>query len=210
MNSQHKVVKLSSTICAACISVISIIVSYAFNLTYKSWWPVFAFISLLVILYSFWFDIVLCKKEDNEKLKNDINNYKNQIINNAQIEAKKIIDNANRYNNEIENKCKKIIKEAEKIKTDKEFSLKLQERYLQLIKIHTIRVANFRKNYNEHTDSHVERMKKNNVEQYKINKYIKYRKKQYYQLDKPNIPDMEEKATIRFIIASLSDELESI
>jgi NAD-dependent DNA ligase len=53
-------------------------------------------------------------------------------------------------------------------------------------------------------------MKKNNVEQYKINKYIKYRKKQYYQLDKPNIPDMEEKATIRFIIASLSDELESI
>ena len=81
MNNQHKVVKLSSTICATCISVISIFLSYAFDLTDKSWWPVFAFISLLVILYSLWFDIVLCKKKDNEKIKNDINNYKNQIIN---------------------------------------------------------------------------------------------------------------------------------
>ena len=113
MNNQHKVVKLSSTICATCISVISIFLSYAFDLTDKSWWPVFAFISLLVILYSFWLDIVLCKK-------NDINNYENIIINNAQIEAKKIIDNANIYNNDIENICKKILKEAEKIKEDKE------------------------------------------------------------------------------------------
>ena len=88
MNSQHKIVKLSSTICATCISVISIIFSYFFDLTDKSWWPVFAFISLLVILYSLWFDIVLCKKKDNEKIKNDINNYKNQIINNAQIKEK--------------------------------------------------------------------------------------------------------------------------
>ena len=128
MNSQHKIVKLSSTICATCISVISIIFSYFFDLTDKSWWPVFAFISLLVILYSFWLDIVLCKK-------NDINNYENIIINNAQIEAKKIIDNANIYNKEIENKCKKTLKEAEKIKIDKEFSLKFQENYLKLIRI---------------------------------------------------------------------------
>ena len=210
MNSQNKVVKLSSTICAACISVISIIVSYAFDLTYKSWWPVFAFISLLVILYSFWFDIVLCKKEDNEKLKNDINNYKNQIFNNAQIEAKKIIDNANRYNNEIENKCKKIIKEAEKIKTDKEFSLKLKEKYLQLIRIHTIRITNFRKNYNDETNRVVNNMKKDNISQSDIDKHIKHRKERYYEVDRPKITKMEEKEMIRFIIASLSDEIESI
>jgi len=210
MNSHHKVVKLSSTICATCISIISIIVSYAFDLTEKTWWPVFAFISLLVIFYSFWFDIVLCKKKDNEKIKNDIDNYRNQIINNAQIEAKKIIDNANIYNKNIENICKKILKEAEKIKEDKEFSLKVKEKYLQLIRIHTIRITNFRKNYNDETNRVVGNKKKDNASQSEIYDYEEYRKNKYRKIDRPNITEMEEKEMIRFIIASLSDELENI
>lgn len=203
MNNQHKVVKLSSTICATCISVISIFLSYAFDLTDKSWWPVFAFISLLVILYSFWLDIVLCKK-------NDINNYENIIINNAQIEAKKIIDNANIYNKEIENKCKKTLKEAEKIKIDKEFSLKFQENYLNLIRIHKIRITNFRKNYNDETNKGIDNKKKYNVSQSEINDYKEHRENKYRKIDRPNITKMEEKEVIRFIIASLSDELENI
>ncbi len=210
MNSHHKVVKLSSTICATCISIISIIVSYAFDLTEKTWWPVFAFISLLVIFYSFWFDIVLCKKKDNEKIKNDIDNYRNQIINNAQIEAKKIIDNANIYNKNIENICKKILKEAEKIKEDKEFSLKVKEKYLQLIRIHTIRITNFRKNYNDETNRVVGNKKKDNASLSEIYDYEEYRKNKYRKIDRPNITEMEEKEMIRFIIASLSDELENI
>ena len=203
MNNQHKVVKLSSTICATCIYVISIFLSYAFDLTDKSWWPVFAFISLLVILYSFWLDIVLCKK-------NDINNYENIIINNAQIEAKKIIDNANIYNKEIENKCKKTLKEAEKIKIDKEFSLKFQENYLKLIRIHKIRITNFRKNYNDETNKGIDNKKKYNVSQSEINDYKEHRENKYRKIDRPNITKMEEKEVIRFIIASLSDELENI
>ncbi len=210
MNNQPKTIKIPSTICASCISTISIAVTYFFSLTNERWWPLFAFISLMVILYSFWFDIVLTKKEDNEKQTTIITNYKNTIINNAKTEAEKIIKNANEYKANVENNCKIAIEEAEKIKTDKDFNLKIKEKYLQLIRIHKIRISNFRKNYNEQTDSHIERMKKNNVEQYKIDKYIKHRRIQYYQLDRPNITGMEEKAMIRFIIASLSDEVENI
>ena len=210
MNSQHKVVKLSSTVCATCISIILIISSYFLNLTDKQWWPVFVLISLFIISYSLWFDIVLYKKEDNEKIKNDIDDYRNLIINNAQIEAKKIIDNANIYNNDIENICKKILKEAEKIKEDKEFSLKVKEKYLQLIRIHTIRITNFRKNYNDETKKGVDNKKKDNASQSEIYDYEEYRKNKYRKIDRPNITEMEEKEMIRFIIASLSDEIESI
>lgn len=210
MNNQPKTIKIPSTICASCISTISIAVTYFFGFTNEKWWPIFVFISLIVILYSLWFDIVLTKNEDHEKQTAIITTHKNTIINNAKTEAEKIINNANGYKAEVENNCKIAIKEAEKIKIDKEFNLKIKEKYLQLIRVHKIRISNFRKNYNEQTDSHIEKMKKNNVEQYKIDKYTKHRRMQFYQLDRPNITVMEEKAMIRFIIASLSDELENI
>ena len=106
MNNQHKVVKIPSTICASCISVISIIVTYLLNLTNEIWWPSFAFISLAIMLYSLWLDIVLTKKEDHKKQIAIITNQKNIIINNAKTEAEKIISNANEYKSKVENSCR--------------------------------------------------------------------------------------------------------
>lgn len=204
---QSKTITVPITICAASISGVGILLSWYFNLTDKQWWPAYVLLSLLVIAYSFWFDMMIDKKKDFKELDGKINFEKKLIINKANEEAKIIIDKANIYKADIEKKYKNITHHHDVLKNDIDYFFRKRESYLELIRVHKIRINNFRKNYNEETAKGVNKRKSDNVSQKKIDGYEKSRKNVYYTLDKLEKTVMEEKAIIRFIIEDLQNEL---